>query len=575
MDASNIADSSLFSALCGLASFVANDSENLFAFKRTFTPYQISALASLLASGAEIEYLALGNELSAETSIELGEAIKHSACIRELHVNFCDTERRSRIKLAYMVAVAHSETLEQLILGHLIIDNRFMTQICDSLSTSPRLHSLTIADCELSAPLLAGRIGSFPALESLHILNGSFSPSDIEILLVSLRDLHSVADLSLVGVEVGAGGWRELGGRLLSRISGKLTLDCATLDDEGVSLIADTVLASARQRLVLQELCLNNGSIGPKGSRKLAELVSRSPYLRCLNLDWSLKIAGGGAAEILGKYANSLEKLSVCGCELDPPGVVSLLSCGCRALTVLKMGYNKAADLGAGAIARFLLRSGRRTLRELSMDRNAIGEAEAWELAKGLEKAYAIRCIIMDKNPLGPRGAAVVLNALATASTVSMDIISFLGCNIGDDGASAVGKVITRRGCRCLELTNNGIHFEGAKAIADSIKASASMIESLHLHENPLGDKGLEYLLCEITQRNRFVRELGINLSGIGVEGAIAVQRAAKAEGVLRALSCDGVVKDYKAKMILLETCEILSRSEEAVTLSLSNIEWM
>ncbi len=524
--------SSQFSTLCSLASFVANDSENMFAFSRKFTPNQVSVLASLIASGAEIEYLALHCELPAGTGIELGSAIKRSKKLRELYLHMWGMWSVPVLELPQLVAVASSPALKRLKINRLAIDSDCMVQICDSLAASPRFRSLTITNCDFSAPPLASRIGSLRALETFHVADGKFSPSDIEMILAGMRDLPAVADLVLDGVEIGTSGCRELGGGLLGRISRKLTLTRAKLGNEGVSAIADAVISSGRKILDLQELCLSANCIGPTGVRKLVGLVASSPRLRCLDLGWNPAIAGG-AADIVGSCANTLQELNISGCMLGQGDLESLFARGCHhALTVFKMASNEAAgDLGAGVVARFMLHHGGRTLRDLCMSVNSIEDVGALELARGLGKAYALRSIDLQANWIGPCGASAILNALATASTAPMDMINFGGCNIGDKGASAVGSLIAHRGCRSVLLERTEIHCKGAKALADSVGASERLTETLNLSANQIDDAGLVYLLRKITQRNRFVRYLSVCLSGIGEEGAMAVEQAAEAHG--------------------------------------------
>ncbi len=578
MDASNPTNISRLSALCGLTSFVVNNHKNIFRVDRNFTPAEVSVLASLLDSGAEIEYLTFYCDLLARTVAELGSAIRRSGWVNDLNLCIWGVENgpMPTPELVRLVAAAPIMALEQLKIRNLTIDEGRTTQMCDSLAASPRLRSLTIENCKLSAPPFARQIYSFRTLESLEISRGDFRPEDIEMILVGMRDLPAVADLTLKDVEVGAGGWRELGG-LLCRISRRLNLTNTHLGDRGISAIADVVIASGRKKLRLQELRLSGNNFRlTVGVQKLAGLVARSPYLRRLSLWWNRII--GGPADIVGRCANSLEVLDISECGLSPQETALLLARDCHALTVLNMDHNRVGDVGAGAVAQFILQyHGGCKLRDLCMDENGIGEAGALELAKGLDKAYAIRSISMGGNPLGPRGASAVLSALATVSVEPMDTINFRRCKAGDDGASAAGKIITHRGCRCLFLTENNIHVGGAKAIADSVKVSASVIESLHLLDNPLGDEGVKYLLCGIMQRDRFVRELGIDLSGIGVEGAMAVKQVTKTACALRDLTCGGMVQDKEAKKILLEAQDALvhsSKSEGAVTLIIIGVIW-
>lgn len=150
---------------------------------------------------------------------------------------------------------------------------------------------------------------------------------------------------------------------------------------------------------------------------------------------------------------------------------------------------------------------------ELSINWNNITESGALGLAKGLTKAYALKIIRVDGNPIGPCGAVAMLDALAAVSTMPMNEISFSECGIGDHGAEAAGKLIMRRGCTEFFFDGNEINARGAKVIADSINSSAGMmISTLCLYRNNFGDKEITYLLNQITRKNESACELYIRI---------------------------------------------------------------
>ncbi len=185
---------------------------------------------------------------------------------------------------------------------------------------------------------------------------------------------------------------------------------------------------------------------------------------------------------------------------------------------------------------------------------NDFTEAGALVLADELANAYALRSITMRGNPIGPRGGVAILDALATASTVPMDAINLESCEIGGAaGAEAVGKLMRRRGCKCVNLCGNGLRYKGVRTIADSIQGSACAIELLEIYDNPSGDEGVTYLLDRILQKNEIVHELGMSLSDIGATGAIAIKRATEVQGALKVVSYNDNVKDEEVISILKE----------------------
>ncbi len=327
----------------------------------------------------------------------------------------------------------------------------------------------------------------------------------------------------------------------------------------------------------LQELNLQRNYIDSAGGRRLSEgLIAHSPRLRSLNL--FANPIGDATAEFLGKAlqnAQSLGELDVRYCKLSSRGLALLLGAlsllsSRSALRVLRIGINALDGFGASSIAKFLLSSSGRRLTELDISNSNITEAAALELSAVFAKAYTLKFLDIRENPLGPRGAVVIVDALAAAtSTVPMDMIDLSRCNIGDDGAAAVGRLIARRGCRDLQLSNNEMHAAGAKAIADSVVVSACMIETLELFDNPIGDEGVTYLLDKIIQsrpRKQLVQTLGIVEIGMGVGGAMALKRAVEANGAIRDLHVCRNSGDAKADGILREV-ELNSKSSKGTKL--------
>ncbi len=546
MDASNSCDSA--SDLVNLTSFIINNKKMLY-LERRLTAAEVSVLASLLTSGAEIECLALTEELPAGTSVELSEAIKCSGSVRKLYLMYHGKEPLAP-ELTRLVAASASAALEVLTLWNMKTDDEHMNQLCDSFIQLATLRHIVMLYCDFSIPLFAKWISELRSLKSLSIVFDKFIP--IGMLAEAITNLPVITYLALTRAGIEAKDLSKIGGLVaLGRVT-ELNLISDELKDKGISAIVDAILTSSgKQRCSkLKKLFLNGNDIGSAGAQRIVELVTRSLHLR--RLGFGSNPIGVTAIEILRKCASPLKELDIRACKLGPREIALLLaSPACSALTVLNISNNEMGSLGAGAVAKLLLGSGGRTLKELHMNSNGIAEAEALELAKGLAKAYALKHIDIKGNPLGPRGAAAILDALAAASTAPMDLIDFEKCGMGDDGAEAVGRVIMCRGCRYMSLSENVIHEKGAKAIADSIDAFGFMIEALHLYKNSLCNEGVTYFLDKIMQKNRSLCELSIDLSDIGVEGAMAVNRAKEAQGALKYLSYDGNVKDKKARDIL------------------------
>ncbi len=526
-----------FSALCGLTNFVTN-SKRVLKINWKLTPTEASVLCSLITSGISISRLALQTELPPDTATSLGSAIKYLGTIHTISLGFRNEreEDSQAPELLRALSVAASSALEQLSINDLCIANEWLTS--DSFSQFTALRSLTIAESEdCPIPLFVTRIGQLRTLESLHTVLLHFVDLDADVLFVALKGLPLLADLSISYGGLGKKAGRPIGSLVALGRLRKLDLGGNDLYDEGVSTMVDEILSSSRKHsCVLQKLDLEWTSIGPIGGIKLAELIAHSPHLSVLNLckNFMNETAADALFKAIRLRSQSLEELNVSDCGLGPRGAIPLLDepRAFPALRVLFAGRSVEGDLGAHALVSFLLMGCR--LTELQIECNGITETGALEFAGALAKVYTLRSIFMSGSPLGSRGAVAIFDALSEASMMPMDTICFFDCEFGDDGASAAGRLILRRGCRNMRLGWNKIQATGAKAIVDSAAISPKcVINLLNLSHNMIGDEGVKCVLDKIMQsQRRFVHKLDIRFTHIGVKGAMAIKLAVETYGV-------------------------------------------
>ncbi len=530
-----------------------NNSQTMFKFESVLTPEEVSVLISLLTSGADIEHLDL-YEPPTGTGAALGKAIKCSGKLSYLAVRNLSGPIDSEVP--QLLLVSHNAVLEQLEIYRLVIGNKCMS----SLTQFARLRKFTMNCCYFDVALLAECITRLKALESLTISVMTFHPSTTKALAVALMKLPMITDLDLCCILIDMEGWQQFGRSFLGKLH-NLDLRKNDLDDKLISVIVNAILASCGQRgCKLQKLCLDSNSITPAGALKVSELAACSPHLRRLDLGKN-PIADWIVPQALQGCANSLHELDAGECKLCPRGIAALLASDFRVLTTLSISCNRSGDLGATAVAQFLLHHGGHTLKALYMDQNEIEEAGALELAKGFAKAYALKSIDVHMNQFSHRGAAAVLDALATASTAPMDKIDFSDCEVGDHGAEEVGRLIRCRGCGYVILNGNKIEARGIKVIADSIGSSAVMTSILKLSANTSGNEGITYLINQIARKNDSVRELCLHSSDIDAEGAMAIKRAMEVRGALSEIMFCGLVKDIHVR-IILDEAEKVSRGE-------------
>ncbi len=545
--APTISESARFASLCGVISFITN-SKRLLTINWSLTPAEVSVLTSLLTSGTGLSHLVLSERLPLDATDQLGSAIScSSSTIRELSLGRRDESAIGQTpKLLRVLATSVTPMLELLRLDGIIMCEASM---CDSIGKCTGLRSLAIyLPNQCPAPPGLAEIGKLHALESLEIDGISFSESDAAALIATLKDLPLLSELRIRNANIKAEAARTIGNLAATGRIRKLDLHCNKIGDEGAAAIVDAILVSAKKRgCKLQELNLGTNNIHSAGERKVAELVA---HLRVLNLSCN------SIRYVFHKLraAQSLEKFDVSECRLGAAGVKSLLDTSLPKLRMLRMGQNSAGDLGAQTVSLFLLASPYGcALVKLQIQENDITEAGARELATAFVKTYALKSLRMSENPIGPRGVTAIVDALIVASTIPMCTIGFAGCNIKDDGASAVGRFISRRGCRRVYLSANDIYTTGAKAIADSIADSKFRTQVLDLGYNALGDEVVTYLLDKVTQPpDRSVRELDITHTGmVSVKGAMAVKRAVETSDVLSRLHTGGYLDCGEVHTIL------------------------
>ncbi|MDR3574551.1 MAG: hypothetical protein P4L50_11855 [Anaerolineaceae bacterium] len=503
------------------------------------TPAEVSVLCTLLLTpGTAISQLILHTELPFGTAARLGSAINCAGTIHTISLGYRYESYNSPVpELLRTLNLVASPVLEQLD-PHIIIksDKRIL---CDSLEEFTSIRSLTISgycDCGHPIPWLMSRIGRLRALESLRITNVYIRGSDAEALAATLKDLATVVELGICSCGLGEKAGRPIGSLVaLGRVK-KLVLERSCFKDEEVSAMVNEILSpSGVHSCELQQLSLETNNIGPTGGTKLVELVAHSPHLRVLKLRIGSvgEIAAAALFKAIRLRSHSLEELDVTGCELDPRGALLDELRAFPALKVLRIGQSSEGDLGTHALVQLLLSYGGCRLVELQIQCINITETGALVLAGALAKAYALRIICMNGSPFGPRGAAAIFDALSEASTMPMDAIDFSNCGVGDDGASAAGRLILCRGCRHVYFCGNKVSSTGAKAIMDSAAISPGcMINFLDLSDNPIGDEGVGYIMDKLVRsRRRLVHKLGIENTKMGVRAAMAIKLAVETYG--------------------------------------------
>ncbi len=501
-----------FSALCGLISFVTNSSQLLQNSDPSLP--RVSVLASLLSSSAETEFLRLRCGAEAFSSPEFVRAIRNSS--------ICSLEVKAYERWPSELMLAISESLcpglQRLDLSYAEFSPEAIVAFESALKRcAPHgLRSIRLSDCKVaSGEEFVAALDRAREVESVCFRSVSLGDEDLAKLIERMDKLE---ELSLHKCDIGT--------RCVAAIGQRTCLSTLDLGDSPLGEPLSSELASKFQIRGLKRLSLSHCKAE---TMAVAPLLKRTPRLSSLNLFgnyFDVATAGTIGEGIRDSdCAKTLRELDVGYCFRGQAEVTSFFAplSGITGLTSLSMNGNDAEDLGAKMALECLLPPG---IEKLSMADNRITAESAGHLAKLLLRTSAISALDLKNNKLCPEGAAAVIMALTSPGRLPIDTLDLLRCEIGDQGAEAVGKLIASVGCRNLLIAYNHIHAAGASAIANSCKKAATEIEYLYLSGNPIEAEGVKCIAEQIVRANTAVGILLLGEIKIDDETAKTLARA-------------------------------------------------
>ncbi|XP_040076279.2 NLR family CARD domain-containing protein 3-like [Ixodes scapularis] len=158
-------------------------------------------------------------------------------------------------------------------------------------------------------------------------------------------------------------------------------------------------------------------------------------------------------------------------------------------------------------------------------------------LVKAIETSNTIRCLKLDSNMVGVRGAQRFAQLLRTNKTLLS--VSLFKTKINDKGAVAIGQALAGNSTlEFLKMGGNSIGPTGAQAIASSLELNTSLTY-LDLQRNDLDNSGAVFL-ARMLQSNKTLRTLDISRSFVRSDGAVAIADSLMNNRTLLELSIDG-----------------------------------
>jgi Ran GTPase-activating protein (RanGAP) involved in mRNA processing and transport len=322
----------------------------------------------------------------------------------------------------------------------------------------------------------------------------------------------------------------------------------------------------------LLSLSLVHCGINAEACEALASTLCVNSSLRCLEIGQNpLGNAGASAIAFAAGGHPTLRGLFVNACEIGTSGCEALAQV--RTLDVLDLGHNRFGDAGASMLAQALgpphspsephggcgPRGPRglcnlmlvscgiedkgaarlaerliedRTVSELALCRNRIGHDGIVALASALSGGCVLRVLRLGNNPLA---SAMTELADALPEIKTLEELYLPDCELQPCHVKTLASRLHRSRIQVLDLSNNCVSTAGATALADAMRADAT-VHTLNLSLTNLGDGGAAALAGVLDS----FRDLDLSMCGIGYFGVSAltsaVRKSAKIERlVLRA----------------------------------------
>jgi Ran GTPase-activating protein (RanGAP) involved in mRNA processing and transport len=209
------------------------------------------------------------------------------------------------------------------------------------------------------------------------------------------------------------------------------------------------------------------------------------------------------------------------------------------------------AEIPGDRFGRGLLRAAGVTGDTLDLSQKLGGDRPTvWRvLAAVVANASELRTLNLSQNKLDAEDARALAPALMKTTAV-LTKLSLWGNNIGSDGAKAIAEALKVNAVvTTLDLGRNKIGDEGAKAIAEALKVNA-VVTTLYLYDNNIGPEGA-MAIAEALKVNAVLTSVDLRFNSIGDVGAMAIAEALKVNAVVTTLDLgDNRFGDEGAKAI-------------------------
>ncbi|CAN9507808.1 unnamed protein product [Ophioblennius macclurei] len=160
-------------------------------------------------------------------------------------------------------------------------------------------------------------------------------------------------------------------------------------------------------------------------------------------------------------------------------------------------------------------------------------------LAKALKSCKTLKVLRLHFSHVEDKKCRILVKSLLDHPSLKQ--LDFSYNLIGDRGARAVGKLLTRSKVEILNMSDNKISGHGARAIAHALSKNSTLL-SLNLRLNPLTDEGGQAIGKALTS-NRTLLRLHLGGTGVTWRTAVSLAKALPQNNTLKSivLSCNSL----------------------------------
>lgn len=219
------------------------------------------------------------------------------------------------------------------------------------------------------------------------------------------------------------------------------------------------------------------------------------------------------------KQHHTVKSLDICLCDISEEDILKFAQ-GLKdfGLVGLQLVHANMTERGARALATAIQQY---PLKKLDVAFNRLGPRGAFALASALRDC-GLEALMISRNTIRAEGAVHIAEVLAEGLTV-LKTLDVTKNRIGDEGCIALANALPNTRLESLKMDTNQITHAGVVAVCDALRKYPSLSD-LSLSENNLGDESIK-LIAEVLPLTK-MEKLTLNLNDFSDEAFLALADA-------------------------------------------------